>query len=195
VLDRDPATTHAQRIAFIGRTAAADLQATVVGRGIAGTSVVAAVFPMGEVTWVLIDEKTDDLGMRHAYYRQILRPTSALAAAIDPAYVADGLEVAGGLVSVHSDPAGVRSVFGAQHRQVEMPLVPAIGRTFEAFEIAQDVVASQAGSGPQTGAHGPQTPLHPFEHGQRLSWRPPANRAVSDSSGAYRRTTPRGYRT
>ena len=148
VLDRDPATTHAQRIAFIGRTAAADLQATVVGRGIAGTSVAAAVFPMGEVTWVLIAQKPDDLGMRHAYYRQILRPTSALAAAIDPTYVAEGLEVAGGMVSVHSDSAGVRSVFGAQHREVEMPLVPAIGRTFEAFELAQDAVALHPGFRP-----------------------------------------------
>ena len=100
---------------------------------------------MGEVVWTLVAEKHDELGMTHAYYRQVLRPSSSLAAALEETYVRDGVELAGADLGVHSAATGVRSIFGAQHRQFGIPLLPAVGRTMDAFEIAQDALALHPG--------------------------------------------------
>ncbi len=100
---------------------------------------------MGEVVWTRSGEKSDDLGMTHVYYQQAFRPSSALAAALEETYVLNGVELAGGELGVHAAATGVHSIFGAQHREVQIPVLPAVARTLDAFEIAQNALALRPG--------------------------------------------------
>lgn len=100
--ERTPAATGAQRLAFWGANSLPDLNATLVGRGIEGTAVPAATATQGgEILWVSYRDYTDDLGMRHVFYRQHFRPAGYLASLLEANYQTGGVEMAGGTVGVH----------------------------------------------------------------------------------------------
>jgi hypothetical protein len=148
-LERHPAATGAERVLFHGPNSVTELNAVLVGHGIAGTATAAAVLPAGELTWRQTRDETDELGMRHLFYRQILRPAASLAALIEPRYGDEGIERAGGEIGVHSHGDVPRAVFGTHFRSFVLAAQPSVTRAWDAFQLAQAGAATWPGFLPQ----------------------------------------------
>lgn len=127
-----------QRLSFMGPTAMVELSQVLVGQGITSVDLPPAIMASGEIQWQVFADQTDTLGIRHIFYRQVLKPTATLAALLEPAYAEAGVELLGGLLGVHLDGEAALAVFGAQHRQVVLKNEPTIAQTWEAFQLTQD---------------------------------------------------------
>lgn len=148
-LERHPAATGAERVFFHGPTSLAEFDAVIVGQGITGTTSGAAVFPTGELAWRQTRDETDELGMRHLFYRQILRPDPSLATLIEPRWVDEGVELVGGEIGVHWQGDVPRAVFGMHFRSFGLAALPTVTRSWDAFQLAQSGAASWPGFLPQ----------------------------------------------
>ena len=78
----DVKVTAAEKIMLGGPTVTADLQAIVVGSGIEGAPATTNASAGGQVVWKQYRDETDELGMRHVFYRQTLMPGADLARAL-----------------------------------------------------------------------------------------------------------------
>lgn len=68
----------AERV-WLARPAAEIVAAKLAGRGIAELPESAVLSPAGEVIWEVARDETDELGLRHIFYRQVLLPSPSLA--------------------------------------------------------------------------------------------------------------------
>jgi len=137
-----------------GPESVAQLNQVLVGRGVAGTDVPEAFAgPAGRITWKQVRDTVDDLGMRHVFYRQVLKPEGALASLVEKAYRTDGIELDGASIGVHWYKDGTpRAVVGAQFLDAVILNEPTIGTAADAWSVAQTVVASWPGFEPLPGS-------------------------------------------
>ena len=147
--DRTPAVTGAEGVSFWGVESLSQLNATLVGQGIEGTAVSsAAAVQGGEIVWRTVRDYSDDLGMRHVFYRQYLEPAASLASLLDDEYRRNGVQIAGGTIGTHYNHGEVYAVFGTQFRGVSLLNEPTIGHRADAYALAAEAAAQSPGFGP-----------------------------------------------
>ncbi|MBI4916709.1 MAG: M4 family metallopeptidase [Acidobacteria bacterium] len=145
-LERQPAATGAELVKYSGAQHNVTFTTSLVGQGIASVGSVPMQVHDGEMVWKLIRQETDDLGMTHSFYRQVLVPSAALAAGLEPAYLRDGLELAGSEVGIHLRTDGsLRAVFGTQYRDAVVPVLPTITTAAQAFAVGLPALATRDG--------------------------------------------------
>ena len=137
----DPPT---ERVLLRGGGAVAQLDAVVVGPGIPGTRGVESVSREGSrVVWQIYHDMTDELGLRHTFYQQVLMPGETLGRWLGAPYESEGIPVLGGEIGVHVDGKGVPYfVFGRQARRVEIGALPAVADAHVAVELAHSAARS-----------------------------------------------------
>lgn len=111
-----------------------ELATEVVGRGLVEAPVTAALSPAGEVAWEVVRDETDELGLRHVFYRQVLLPAPAVARLLEGV---NAIPVVGSEVSVHWADGAIYLVYGYQYPPVDLLNRPAIGSARAAYEQAQ----------------------------------------------------------
>ena len=146
----DSAVTNAarpgvQKILFHGAEAARKLPAALVGQGVDGIASAAWTDSQGgRVTWSVIRDDTDHVGIRHVFYRQRYLPPSWIAEALEPAYAKDGIEVYGSEIGLHYWKTGdLEFVFGTQVPDLVIANDLAITNRSEAYNMAQEEAAVQ----------------------------------------------------
>lgn len=145
-LERQPAATGAEVIKYSSQRTTALAPPTLVGQGIAGAAALATFVADGEIVWRRIRQETDELGMTHSFYRQVLVPSVALAAGLEPATLRDGLELAGSEVGIHLRADGsLRAVFGTQYRDAVVAVLPTITAVAQALAVGLPVIATRDG--------------------------------------------------
>jgi len=127
-----------------GAGAAAQLDAVIVGPGIPGTRGVESVSREGSrVVWQVYHDMTDELGLRHTFYQQVLMPGETLGRWLGAPYQSEGIRVLGGEIGVHTDEKGVPYfVFGRQARRIEIGALPAVAGAHVAAELAHGAARS-----------------------------------------------------
>ncbi len=156
--DRTPAVTGAERLSLWGSGSLSQLSATLVGRGIEGTAVSSAAAAQGgEIVWHVVRDHTDDLGMRHVFYRQYLHPAASVTSLLDDDYRTNGVQIAGATVGTHSNHGGAYAVFGTQFRTMTLLNEPTIGHRADAYALAAEAAAQSPGfAPPEPGAVAPE---------------------------------------
>jgi hypothetical protein len=145
------------------------LNATLVGQGIEGTVVSSAAAAQGgEILWVGYRDHTDDLGMRHIFYRQHYRPGGYLASLLEPTYQTDGVEIAGGTVGVHYNHGTLQAVFGTQFRALAVLNEPIIGHVADAYAAAVEAAARWPGFVPRDPAQLTRTTVEARQAASKL---------------------------
>jgi hypothetical protein len=140
--DRTPAVTGAERLSFWGTESLSQLNLMLVGQGIEGTTVASATAARdGQIVWHTVRDYTDDLGMRHVFYRQYFQPPASLALLLDDDYRTSGVQIAGATVGTHYNHGEVYAVFGTQFRAVTLLNEPTIGRRADAYTLAAEAAA------------------------------------------------------
>jgi len=133
-----------------GADSIAELNQVLVGQGVAGTDVPEAfVAAAGRIAWRQVRDQADELGMRHLFYRQVLKPAGALASTVEAPYAADGIELEGAEIGVHWYSDGtLRATFGTQFLDVVLLNQPVITSATDAWSVAQAVLGSWPGFEP-----------------------------------------------
>lgn len=148
-LGTDPGVTGAQPVAIDGQDVAAQLNALIVGQGVVGVTVPEAILPDGgAIVWAVVRDESDDLGMRHRFYRQYFRPGPRLSQTLEPPYSTSGLEMAGAELGVHTIEDYLATAFGTQFRELILVNEPTIARSAKALEIAKDSLSAWPGFEP-----------------------------------------------
>jgi Thermolysin metallopeptidase, alpha-helical domain len=151
--DRTPAVTGAERLSLWGANSLSQLNATLVGQGVEGTTAASAAAAQGgEIVWRTVRDHTNDLGLRHVFYRQYLRPAASLASLLDEDYRMIGVQIAGATVGIHYNHGEVYAVFGTQFRGVSLLNEPTIGRRADAYALAGEGAARSPGFTPPDAA-------------------------------------------
>ncbi len=83
-----------------------DLSKMLVGTGVPGAKAVRSAFPNGKVEWRIVRDVTDDLGMRHLFLRQYLRPSKSTTE--------EPVEILGAEIGIHYRNGKPFIVFGTQ---------------------------------------------------------------------------------
>jgi hypothetical protein len=131
------AAAGAEQVLISGPDALAQLQAHVRGRGIEGVELAPMLLPDGgEVIWKPNRETTDDLGMRHIFYRQYYLPPPALAQRLDEEYATEGIEISGSELGLHWKGKNLRSASGSQHKSVRIIGSPVLAQADDATVAA-----------------------------------------------------------
>jgi hypothetical protein len=147
--DRTPTVTGAERVSIWGAESLSELNARLVGQGIEGTTVPSAAAAQGgEIMWRTVRAYSDDLGMRHVFYRQYLLPPASLASLLDEEYRTNGVQIAGGTIGTHNNHGEVYSVFGTQFRTVTLLNQPTVGHRADAYTLAAEAAAQAPGFAP-----------------------------------------------
>lgn len=134
----------AERV-WLARPAAETVAAKLAGRGLAELPETAVLSPAGEVIWEVSRDETDELGLRHTFYRQVLLPSPSLARALGGVEAPGGVPVLGSEVGVHSENGQIYLIFGYQFPIVEIGQQPVIGTARAAYELAQQELARREG--------------------------------------------------
>jgi hypothetical protein len=145
-LERQPAATGAELVKYSGAQHNVTFTTSLVGQGIASVGSVPKQVHDGEIVWKLIRQETDELGMTHSFYRQVLVPAAALATGLAPSYQRDGIELAGSEIGIHLRADGsLRAVFGTQYRDAVVAALPTITSAAQALAVGLPGIASWPG--------------------------------------------------
>lgn len=143
-VDDSGAPPGAQRV-WLRAPVPGTVASQVVGRGIAEAPQPAMLSSVGEVVWQVARDSTDELGLRHTFYRQVILPSPAFAEGTGGMEVAAGVPLLGSEVGVHSKDGDTYFVYGYQYPVVELAAQPAIGTARAAYELAQQELERRAG--------------------------------------------------
>ncbi len=116
----------AERV-WLARPAADVVGAKLAGRGVAELPETAVLCPAGEVIWEVARDETDELGLRHTFYRQVLVPSPTLARVLGGVEAPRAVPVLGSEVGVHSENGQIYLIFGYQYPTFEIGWQPVIG--------------------------------------------------------------------
>ena len=134
----------AERV-WLARPAADVVGAKLAGRGVAELPETAVLCPAGEVIWEVARDETDELGLRHTFYRQVLVPSPTLARVLGGVEAPRAVPVLGSEVGVHSENGQIYLIFGYQYPTFEIGWQPVIGTARAAYELAQQELARREG--------------------------------------------------
>lgn len=95
------------------------------------------------MVWQVYHDMTDELGLRHTFYQQVLMPGESLGRWLGAPYQSEGIPVLGAEIGVHADEKGVPYfVFGRQARRIEIGALPAVAGAHVAVELAYGAARS-----------------------------------------------------
>lgn len=147
-LGTNPEVTGAQVVLLQGPDSAARLNEILVGEGIAGITAQPLLGPAGgSVEWALIRDETDEISVRHLFFRQVYRPTRRFVSGLDARYLAEGIPLLGSEIGIHSKDGKVTLVFGTQFRGLSSVNAPTIVTAADAMAAGHAVLATLDGYG------------------------------------------------
>ena len=140
VAARPASATGLVEVLLAGPQEAGRLGGVIAGSGIAlpnGITTRPTTVSAGEVVWKVYRDDTDQLGVRHVFYRQYLIPAAQLAASIPARYNTDGIPLSDTAVGIHFDKDGTLAfVYGQQATAPRLTNYPRLNTTSAAAYAA-----------------------------------------------------------